>query len=444
VKPEEKTLCDMRRTTIASALLAGALACAEATAGGIVSYELGTEDVGLAAAGYAARAQDATTVYTNPAGMTRLEGQQLQLGTQLLYSNLQFSNGNSSAALGKNESGKSVNVVGQAGLVPGGSFFYSYSVSPDLKLGIATVANWGLGQKYDDDWIGRYYVQKIVLLGASIVPSIAYRVNDKFSVGASVVAMDGYLKFVSAINNAVPGMPDGKLNMRDTKWGWGGNVGVLYEPAPGTRLGLTYNSQIKLDFAPQAQFSGTGPVLTGLLNARGLQGSKVNIGVNVPQQVMGSAFHTVNERWALLGNIGWQQWSKFGQIAVGLDDTTNPVSVTADLNFKDTWHGALGAQYRASEQWRYNFGVAYDSGFYRNPTVLAVLPGGSAWRFGMGAQKQVSKDFSWGVAGTYVYGGTVDVNQQGLPVAAGGKGNLVGSYNNVGTFYLSANFNWKF
>lgn len=429
------------------AALLGAIAAAPATAGGIMSYELGTEDVGLAAAGYAARAQDATTVYTNPAGMTRLEGHQLQVGTQLLFSNLQFSNGNgTSAALGTNESGKSVNVMGMGpqGFVPGGSLFYSYSVSPDLKLGIATLANWGLGQKYDDDWMGRYYLQQVTLLGASIVPSMAYRVNDKFSVGAGVVAMDGYLKFASAVNNAVPGMPDGKLQMRDTKWGWGGNVGVLYEPAPGTRLGLTYNSEIKLKFAPQAQFSGTGPVLTALLNARGLQNATINIDVNAPQQVMGSFFHTVNERWALLGNVGWQEWSKFGQIAVGLDNSTNPVSVTTDLNFKDTWHGALGAQYRASDEWRYNFGVAYDSGFYKSSTVLPALPGGWAWRFGAGAQKQVSKDFSWGVAGAYVYGGTVDVNEQGLPVAAGGKGSLVGSYDNIGSLYLSANFSWKF
>jgi long-chain fatty acid transport protein len=84
------------------------------------------------------------------------------------------------------------------------------------------------------------------------VPSIAYRVNDEFSVGADVVAMNGYLKFVSAFNNAVPGMADGQLQMRATNWGWGGNVGVLYEPPPGTRLGLTCNSEIKPNFAPPA------------------------------------------------------------------------------------------------------------------------------------------------------------------------------------------------
>ena len=74
-----------------------------------------------------------------------------------------------------------------------------------------------------------------------------------------------------------------------------------------------------------------------------------------------------------------------------------------------------------------------------------MLPANSAWRFGVGAQKQESKTFSWGSRGEYVYGGSLDVNKQSdVPVPLGGRGNLVGSYDNVGIFFLAANFNWKF
>ena len=101
-------------------------------------------------------------------------------------------------------------------------------------------------------------------------------------------------------------------------------------------------------------------MLTALLNARGLNRTKVDLGITVPQQVMGSVFHTVNERLALLGNVGWQQWSKFGDVEVGIADINNPTSLTTNLDFKDTWHAALGAQYRISEPWRLNLGIAYD------------------------------------------------------------------------------------
>jgi long-chain fatty acid transport protein len=418
----------------------GVLAGGNAIAGGIILYEVGTEDVGLAAAGYAARAQDATTVLTNPAGMVRLDGTQVQLGTQLLYSDLKFSNsGDSSPRLGNNGSG---NIVGNNGWFPGGGLFISYSVSPDLKLGLAATSTFGSVLDYNDNWPGRYYVQQATLIGASLLPSIAFRVTDKLSLGASVNAMYGYLENETGINNIFGA--DGKLTMRDSTWGWGGNLGLMYEATPGTRFGLTYSSRVKLDFEPQARFSGTGPLLTALLGARGLNRTTVDLGITVPQQVMGSVFHTVNDRLALLGNVGWQQWSKFGDVEVGIADINNPTSLTTKLDFKDTWHAALGAQYRISEPWRLNFGIAYDSAF-QSGNVSPILPTNQGWRFGVGGQNQVDKTFAWGLAAEYIYGGTGDVNKQApLPVLLGGRGNLVGSYDNIGILYMSANFNWKF
>lgn len=424
---------------VAIALCFGAFVSTQAIAGGIFLYEVGTEDVGLAAAGYAARAQDAATVLTNPAGMVRLDSDQVLVGTQVLYSNLKFSNDGSSPALGSNNGGS---VIGGNGWFPGGGLFVSHSISPDVKVGFAATSNFGTTLKYDDNWVGRYYAQQATLIGVSFLPSVAFRASEKVSFGASINAIYGHLNSETAINNIVGA--DGKLTMNDNTWGWGGNLGVLYEATTDTRFGLTYNSQVKLDFAPQTRFSGTGPLLTALLNARGLNGATANLGITVPQQVMGSVFHTVNDRLALLGNIGWQQWSKFGQVEIGLADTRNPTGVTTDLNFKDTWHAALGAQYRISEPWRLNLGIAYDSAF-QSGEVSPILPTNQGWRFGAGAQNQVDKTFAWGLAAEYIYGGTGKVNNQApLPVALGGRGNLVGSYDNIGILYLSANFNWKF
>ena len=73
------------------------------------------------------------------------------------------------------------------------------------------------------------------------------------------------------------------------------------------------------------------------------------------------------------------------------------------------------------------------------------MPTNQGWRFGIGGQNQVDKTFAWGLAAEYIYGGTGDVNKQAqLPVVLGGRGNLVGSYDNIGILYMSANFNWKF
>jgi long-chain fatty acid transport protein len=404
-----------REPRVSHAVLAGALAAAvlfaasPARAGGLLLYEIGTADVGLASAGYTARAQDASTVFTNPAGMTRLDGTQATLGAQVLYGDLGFTIGQgTSPGLGGANGGNPI------GWFPGGGAFFSYSVSPDLKLGFAASGNFGLALKYDADWAGRYYVQEATLIGMSLTPSIAYRVNPQWSVGASLNAMYGKLHNQIAVNNI--GGADGQLVLDDATWGFGANVGVLYEPSRSTRFGLVWNSQV----------------------------TNIDLGIVVPQGVHASFFHQVDDRWALLGSVGWQQWSKFGQVEVGVD-SNDPRSLTTNLNFKDTWHVAGGAQYRLSGPWLMNFGVAYDSEFQDSANVSPMLPANAAWRFGIGAQKEESRTFNWGLAAEYVYGGNLDVNRQAVaPVVVGGRGNLVGSYERTAIIFLAANFNWKF
>ena len=419
------------------------LASGPAAAGGLLLYEFGTAEVGLAAAGYSARAQDASTAFTNPAGMTRLEGTQALAGGQLMWLNNRFSIGDGTAAgLGSNDGGR---VFGSGGFVPGGGAFMTHSLSPDLKVGFSVAGNFGSIVDYDESWVGRYRVQQATLLGVSFVPSIAYRVNDKLSLGAGVNAMYGIFKQQVAINNVLPGAPDGRLELDDNTWGWGANLGLLYEVTPETRVGLTWNSRVKLDFSAPAQFSGLGPGLSTLLGARGLLGAQVDLGVTVPQQVMASAFSKIDDRWAVMGNVGWQQWSKFGEVEVGIENTRNPQSLTTALDFKDTWHVAVGAQYRPSGPWTFNFGVAYDSGFQSAGNVSPLLPVNAAWRFGVGGEQQVSTTFKWGVASELLYGGTLDVDQRSaLPPALGGRGNLVGSFDKTTSVIVSVYGSWNF
>ena len=416
----------------------GPLTPTSATAGGVILYEVGTVDVGLAAAGYGARAQDASTVLANPAGMTRLTGSQAAFGAQMLYGDLKFSSGaGTSGALTGGDGGNPV------GWFPGGSAFFSHSVSPDLSVGFGLAGTFGLALEYDSDWVGRYYVQEATLMGVSLLPSIAYRINEQLSLGASINAMYSKMEQKVAINNPLS-PEDGQLKVDDSDWGWGVNLGLLYQIDPATRLGLVYNSQVVLNFQSDARFSNLEPLLQGLLGARGLLNAKIDLGMRVPQGLMGSVYHQLDDRWALLGSVGWQDWSEFGRVDVGISDTDNPKSVTADLDYKDTWRAAVGAQYRVSEPWLLHFGVAYDSKF-QSGDVSPALPANSAWRFGVGAQNEVSKTLSWSVSGAYVYTGTLDVDgQTRAPVALGGQGDLKGSFEDAGMFFLAATLNWRF
>src|SRR5579883_17264 len=334
-----------------SAAIAGASTLPQlALAGGFSLYEISTPDVGLASAGYAARAQDASTVYKNPAGMSLLDGPQVQAGAQLTYGNVTFSkNDNTGPLLGSDNGGNAV------GALPGASLFLTHQLSDRFAVGFGTFSSFGLASKYNSDWVGRYYIQQGALLGVSLMPAASFKATDWLSVGAGLNAMYGYLDNKVAVRTA--GAGDGQMKIQDSTWGFGGDAGILVEPVKGTRIGVTYVSPVKLDFKATPSFSNLG-----ILGNQPIFSSppQLNLGMTVPQSVMLSAYHELNAKWAVMANVGWQNWSQFGKVDVGVD-SANPQSLTANLNYQDTWHGAIGAQYHASDKWQFSGGFAYDS-----------------------------------------------------------------------------------
>jgi long-chain fatty acid transport protein len=417
------------------ALVALAALPARTLAGGITLYEVGSPDVGLAAAGYGARAQDASTVLSNPAGMARLGGTQLMLGAQLLYGNFGFEpDGGTSSGLGTGDGGNPI------GWFPGGGLFVTHAVSPTVTLGLAAAGTFGMALGYDDGWVGRYYVDEATLMGISLLPSVAWRATDELSLGATVHGMYGILDQKVALNTATGA--DGGLALDATAWGIGANVGVLWEPSKATRFGLVYTSPVKLDFSTKPEFTGVGPGLGLLLAATGLDEATVDLGITVPQGVMASAYHAFDARWAILGSVGWQQWSQFGLLEVGIPDTTNPLSLTRDLDFDDTWHFAVGGQLTPAPGWRVDAGVAYDTAF-QGDDVSPMLPVNDGWRLSAGFRKEGPK-LGWGFSAEYSIVGSPEVDREGeIPVALGGRGDLSGAYEDSSILFLAFNLDWK-
>lgn len=163
------------RLVLAFAALMTCLA-QSAFAGGLYLYETGIPDVGTAFAGLAARAEDASTAFSNPAGMTRLTGTQMLVGIQPLIIQAEFD-----PQAGTSTNGGDGDDAG--GIMPAGGSYFVFDTSDTCKVGLALNSFAGLGLDYDGDWAGRYYVQNTVLTTFALSPSIGFKVSDKLSLG---------------------------------------------------------------------------------------------------------------------------------------------------------------------------------------------------------------------------------------------------------------------
>jgi long-chain fatty acid transport protein len=280
--------------------------------------------------------------------------------------------------------------------------------------------------------VGRYYAQKSALLGLSVMPSASFQVTDWLSVGAGLNAMYGYLDSHVAVNNLVG--PDGQMGLKNVTWGFGADAGILVQLDPKTRFGVTYLSPVDLNFKATPSFTGLGPVLGAVL----ANPPKLNLGVTVPQSVMVSGYHELNDYWAVMADFGWQQWSRFGDVQVGVESGG---TTTLNLQYQDTWHGALGGQYRPSDKWVFSGGVAYDSSAVDSANRTVTVPMGQTWRFGLGAQYQLSKAINIGAAETFMWIGDMSVDQ-GSNTSL--RGRVSGSFNDAWSSVTSLNLIWKF
>nr|WP_050977894.1 MULTISPECIES: OmpP1/FadL family transporter [Pseudomonas] len=420
------------KSSVAGGLLFASL---QAEAGGIMIYEAGHEGTGLANAGSAVMASDPSILMTNPAGISQLAGTQINFNAQLILGDVSFSRDNANT-FGGNEGGNALKYL------PGSSFFISHQLDERSSIGFGMYGNFGLALDYDDDWAGRYFAQESAIIGVSFQPTYAYKITDDLSVGLGPRFMLGYFRTEVAVNNNVLGLgnaEDGQLRYKDTDWGTGANVGVLYNLNERTRLGLAWTSKIKLKFEDKPELKKiTNPLLRLALNR--LDADQLNVDMNVPQTVTTSVSYQLDPQWTLLGSLGWQDWSDFGKVGVEVDTDLGSTARTAQRQYKDTWHASIGAQHQINPKLRWNVGLGYDSSAVDDKDRTVDNPMNEAWRLATGVSYALQDDVDVHMSYTLIYLGDMDVQQ----TKARSGGSVSGEYKNAALHVLGGGVVWRF
>ena len=417
------------RSVLLSAVIL-VLAVGPVHAGGLWLTQQPTPDMGVGSAGNQATGFDASTATANPAAMTRLDRSQMEAGIMGLYVDSKFNVKNSSN--GDNGGGN----AGYFSPVP--TLNYVHSVSPDLKLGLGVGSYFGLGLNYSNEWAGKYYVQNASITTLAFNPTIGYKIADWLSIGGGVSVVEGKLSERVAVNTlSEPG--DGRLKYDASDVGFGYNLGVLFELSPQTRVGVTYVSEVDLEFKDDLRFKNLeGTILGAALRASGLLDAQLKIDMTIPAQLSVGAYHALTDKLALVGTVNWQNWSRFGAPEIAVADSN---TVTADLDYQDTYHAGIGAYYRVAEPWLLMVGFGYDT----SPTSSSserspLLPLGATFTYAAGVQYDWNKDFSVGAAYALIDAGSAKVNRSGGPL----KGDLEGEYDTNFIHAVNVNFVYRF
>ncbi|AYC33684.1 transporter [Pseudomonas cavernae] len=380
------------KTTLALAL--GAIA-SHSLAGGFAINEQSVSAMGTSFAGRSSAADDATTVFGNPAGMSRLKREQVSAGAALIYAKTDIDDARSFPGIGSND-GDMVPLVA----APMG--YYVKPLDDNWTFGLGMYVPFGLITDYESGFQGRYFADRSEVRVITLQPTLSYRFNDQLSVGfgPTINRIDGELTS-AALNRATPGSNDGKVKVKGDDTALGYNIGVLYQITPQTRAGLTYHSMVDYKLEGDTQINGTG---FGPFNGREFDAS---LKLKTPESVDFSVTHELNADWTLYAGSTWTRWSRLEAIVVENEGVPAPLTQTLspireEQNWHDTWSHAIGAAYKLNPQWVLRAGLAIDQSPANNQDRSPRIPTNDRKAISFGAAWSPSDEVTVDLAYSYL------------------------------------------
>src|SRR5258706_8932425 len=385
------------RKTALSLAVAGAFAggVSQGHASAFALIEQSPRGWGSSLAGAAATAEDASTIFYNPAGMSLVpSGMQGSGGLALINLSAKFSDSGSTNAPGRPLGGNGGDAGGLSA-VP--NVYFAMDVAPNWKAGVGLSVPFGLKTEYNADWAGRFQAIKSDISTFNLNPSASYKVNDKVSLGFGLNYQTIDAEFTSAVNLGGAAEAIADIKAKDNS-GWGYNLGAMFQLAPDTRLGVSYRSSIKFHLTGTVAFS------------QALAGANVSTDIKMPDSASIALQHRLNPGWTLLADVTRTGCAKVKDLTV-VRDTGAQLETTPE-NFKNTWRVGVGAVHRYDDAWSIKMGVAYDQTPVNDTDRTARLPDQNRIWLSFGGQYRLSKDgtLDFGYAHLFIKDASINQN----------------------------------
>lgn len=380
----------MKKTFSLSLLSSTLLLAFQANAAGTLVQEMNKMTVSTAGAGSAVLAENASVTYSNPAGMSYIEGNALSINAAMMDLSIYY----------RDNSDPSKSSGNAGGIQPYGSIYYVHQLNDDIHLGASVSAQGGSALDYGTSYAGAVSLNDLKLSVIQFNPTISYKINNKLSIGGGL-QLD-YASFNQSLAKNT-------VNIETSSWTLGYNLGAMYQFDRNTRFGISYRSRMNHN-------------LTGDINIPLNISGEAGLNVLNPRQVEISGLHQLTQPLSLVWSLGFEQWSDNDSTTVSIHG--NDIS-QIERNFDDVWTAAIGARYQLMPTLRLESGVGYASSpLDKSEYQAADLPVDTQHRYSVGATYQWTKYTSFNLYYSYVDYGDPDIN----------NGAMNGQFNNSNQF----------
>ncbi|MYM84689.1 transporter [Duganella sp. FT50W] len=465
----------------------------------IIAAALGAVSVGAQASGYrfgsqsisgqgtadanGAEAADASTIFYNPAGLSRLDGTQISVGTTVVMPHSTYNDTGSTRFTGTPTGGSAANdYVPTAVAAP--SLYLSKKLDDQWTAGFGLYVPYGAKLDYGNDWNGRYALSNIKLEAITLNPSVAWKLNEHHAFGFGIdaefmkaelgqaVDVPGSVAALSSGAGAAQGAAlirqiatlggnpallrtarDGHGSNDGKDWGWGFNLGYMFTLDENTRFGLAYRSSIshKLRGSTVWDFSQvtSDPIVNKVLQtASRKQNSAALVALRTPETLSANVFHQFNSKWAGMADVTFTRNNRMGNLDIEFPGTTEGAEVIRQ-QWKNTVRVSLGANYAFSENLTLRGGIAHDQSPVKSAELThPALPDSDRMQYSIGANWKLSPRSSIDLAYSFLDFKDARINYSNqcnpLATACTGNGETTRGVYQTHLSLLGLSYNYKF
>jgi len=442
-------LFTFQRCASALSLLAVTALSQNAIASGYAVRELSVYAQGSAYSGASSSTDSISYMYFNPAMLVHQMGHQVEAGALAIFPHSSVEDASATMFLPVGPGGSifpvplsgADEVHNMAKYALTGNFYGLYDLCNDLKFGLSVNSPWGLEDDYgrNKNWVGRFQALHSKLLTVNINPMVSYRVNDEWSVGAGFQAqymaadltnkvgvpenvfagLSAFSPLLGALLGNIGSEPFARV--QGYGWGFGFNLGVMYQPWDSTTFGVGYRSQVAHELKHQKSeflqpainlLSEFAPTAIPLLESRGVildipYKVDASAKVRTPAQLNFGVTHHITDNWAVMADGQWTQWTNLNELRVSFGDDSGILSgqdSVFETEWVNGWWGAIGTSYEYDCHWVFRTGAAYDRSPSRDDALRSPrIPDSDRIWVAVGATYHINYHFSIDASYNHVF-----------------------------------------
>ncbi|ODP98094.1 porin [Salinivibrio sp. SS2] len=423
-----------KKSLVATSL---SLLAVQAHSAGFQVSETSVSGLGRAFAGEAAIADNAAVGARNAAALTRFNTTAFSGGLSIIdpdvHADVQSANNGAVPkatleALGMSTEAKD---IAPTEYVP--SFHLIHPIDEKFVVGFSAFSNFGLSTEYPKDFAAGVGAGDTALVTMNFNPNIAYKLNERWSIGAGISAIyaDAELNRFAGAGAGTPSLPgtssatDRIAHLKGDGWGFGWNLGALWEVNEDNRFGLSYRSQS--DITLEGNYEGLATASVGKPG----QSVSGELELNLPEIIEFSGFHQLNQQIALHYSAMYIGWDSFQELkatssASNCNDGTAGQCLQKDENWDNSWRYALGATYTMDKHWAFRAGYAYDESPVSAEDRTLSIPDSDRHWWSLGTTYTANDNLSIDAGFAYLDGDQVDGSEDGFAFSAGGDAYIYG------------------